>query len=139
MKMYETPHGLNDYLDTRFECGCGREHYASLKFVSVRKDAMEDLIAKWAQAGVVGLKTDYFESDEPEVLQVMQNVAECCARNRLMVLYHGCVRPGGECRTYPNILSTEAVYGEENHETGRVKGTGQEGKAAGKCICLCVR
>ena len=43
MKMYETPHELNDYLDTRFECDCGREHYASLKFVSVRKDALEDL------------------------------------------------------------------------------------------------
>ena len=43
MKMYETPRGLNDYLDTRFECDCGREHYASLKFVSVRKDALEDL------------------------------------------------------------------------------------------------
>jgi len=43
MKMYDTPHGLNDYLDTRFECDCGREHYASLKFVSVRKDALEDL------------------------------------------------------------------------------------------------
>ena len=43
MKMYETPHGLSDYLDKRFECGCGREHYASLKFVSVRKDALEDL------------------------------------------------------------------------------------------------
>ena len=43
MKMYETPHALNDYLDTRFECDCGREHYASLKFVSVRKDALEDL------------------------------------------------------------------------------------------------
>ena len=43
MKMYETPHALNDYLDTRFECDCGREHYASLKFVSVRKNALEDL------------------------------------------------------------------------------------------------
>ena len=43
MKMYETPHGLNDYLDKRFECDCGKEHYASLKFVSVRKDALEDL------------------------------------------------------------------------------------------------
>ena len=43
MKFYDTPHGLNDYLDTRFECDCGREHYASLKFVSVRKDALEDL------------------------------------------------------------------------------------------------
>lgn len=80
------------------------------------KDAMEALVAKWAEAGVAGLKTDYFESDEPSVLQVMQNVAECCAKNRLMVLYHGCIRPGGECRTYPNILSTEAVLGEEFHK-----------------------
>jgi len=80
------------------------------------KASMESLIAKWKAAGVVGLKTDYFESDEPSVLQVMQNVAECCAKNQLMVLYHGCIRPGGECRTYPNILSTEAVLGEEFHK-----------------------
>lgn len=80
------------------------------------KEKMETLIKKWKAAGVVGLKTDYFESDEQSVLQVMQNVAECCAENQLMVLYHGCVRPGGECRTYPNILSTEAVLGEEFHK-----------------------
>lgn len=43
MKMYDTPHALGDYLDTTFECNCGRDHYASLKFVSVRKDALEDL------------------------------------------------------------------------------------------------
>ena len=79
-------------------------------------ETMEKLFTKWKEAGVVGLKTDYFEGDETTVLQVMQNVAECTAKLKLMVLYHGCVRPGGECRTYPNILSTEAVYGEENHK-----------------------
>ncbi len=80
------------------------------------KESMEALLASWKKAGVVGLKTDYFESDEQSVLQVMQNVAECCAKNQLMVLYHGCIRPGGECRTYPNILSMEAVLGEEYHK-----------------------
>lgn len=77
---------------------------------------LEYLFAKWKTAGVVGLKTDYFESDEPKVLKVMENVAVCSAKNQLMVLYHGCIRPGGECRTYPNILSTEAVQGEEWHK-----------------------
>ena len=43
MKFYDTPHSLTDYLDTRFECDCGREHYAPLKFVSIRKDALGDL------------------------------------------------------------------------------------------------
>ena len=43
MKMYAEPHGLNDYLDKTFECDCGKEHYAALRYVSVRKDALEDL------------------------------------------------------------------------------------------------
>ena len=43
MIMPNTPQGLSTYLDTTFTCDCGREHYASLKFVSVRKDALEDL------------------------------------------------------------------------------------------------
>lgn len=77
---------------------------------------MEKLFKSWAEAGVVGLKTDYFESDEIAVLNVMEKTAICAAENRLMVLYHGCVHPAGEARTYPNILTTEAVLGEENHK-----------------------
>ncbi len=77
---------------------------------------MEKLFKSWADAGVVGLKTDYFESDAPNVLGVMEKTAICAAENRLMLLYHGCVHPGGESRTYPNILSWEAVLGAENHK-----------------------
>ena len=43
MNMYETPHALGDYLDTTFECDCGKTHYAALKYVSVGKDAVNDL------------------------------------------------------------------------------------------------
>ncbi len=43
MKIYETPHPLNDYLDTRFTCDCGKEHYASLRSVSIGKNALLDL------------------------------------------------------------------------------------------------
>ena len=41
--MYDQPHCLGDYLDRHFTCSCGREHYAPLKHVSVRKGALEDL------------------------------------------------------------------------------------------------
>ena len=61
MKMYSEPHGLNDYLDTRFECECGKEHYVSLKFVSVRKDALEDLPVF---AKELGFKSPYLISDK---------------------------------------------------------------------------
>ena len=61
MDMYEQPHPLNDYLDRVFTCNCGKEHYAPLKFVSVRKDALEDL-PRFAQE--LGFKSLYLISDQ---------------------------------------------------------------------------
>ena len=61
MEMYAQPHPLNDYLDRRFTCDCGKEHYASLKFVSVRKDALEDLPRF---VGDLGFKSLYLISDK---------------------------------------------------------------------------
>ncbi len=82
----------------------------------VDEDKMDELFSRWSAAGAVGLKTDYFESDAQNVLNVMENAAKCAAKYKLMILYHGCVIPYGESRTYPNILTTEAVQGEENHK-----------------------
>lgn len=74
---------------------------------------IEERFSKWSKAGVVGIKTDYFESDAIEVLESMRNCAEIGAKYELMIYYHGCIHPCGETRTYPNIMSTEAVLGEE--------------------------
>ena len=43
MDMYKEPQGLNSYLDIVFSCSCGKEHYAPLKHVSIRKNALENL------------------------------------------------------------------------------------------------
>lgn len=76
-------------------------------------DEIERLFSQWHTWGVVGVKTDYFESDAADVLEVMRNCAEIGARYKLMIYYHGCINPCGETRTYPNIMSSEAVLGEE--------------------------
>ena len=61
MNMPNTPQGLSTYLDTHFTCDCGKEHYASLKYVSVRKDALEDLPVF---AKELGFKSLYLISDK---------------------------------------------------------------------------
>ena len=38
------------------------------------------------------------------------------AKNKLMVLFHGCTLPRGESRTYPNVISYEAVNGSEYYK-----------------------
>lgn len=76
-------------------------------------EEIEKTFAQWEEWGVKGVKTDYFESDDIDVLQVMHNCAEIGAKHHLMIYYHGCINPCGETRTYPNIMSSEAVLGEE--------------------------
>lgn len=43
MEMPEVPRPLSTYLNTRLTCSCGRQHYAPLKRVSIRRDALQDL------------------------------------------------------------------------------------------------
>ena len=66
--------------------------------------------------GVKGVKVDYYESDTQETMRQMHLCAEIAAKNKLMVLFHGCTVPRGECRTYPHILSTEAINGSEYYK-----------------------
>lgn len=63
--------------------------------------------------GVSGVKVDYYESDTQETMKQMNMCADIAAKNKLMVLFHGCTLPRGESRTYPNIVSYEAVNGTE--------------------------
>lgn len=72
---------------------------------------------EWAQSiGVKGVKVDYYESDNQATMNQMQLCAEIAAEHEIMVLFHGCTNPGGENRTFPNVLSYEAVYGAEYYK-----------------------
>ncbi len=66
--------------------------------------------------GVKGVKVDYYESDTQETMKQMYLCMKIAAENKLMVLFHGCTIPRGESRTYPNVISFEAVNGSEYYK-----------------------
>lgn len=66
--------------------------------------------------GVRGVKVDYYESDTQETMKQMHLCADIAAKNNLLVLFHGCTLPRGESRTYPNVVSYEAVNGTEYYK-----------------------
>ncbi|MBQ5335898.1 MAG: glycoside hydrolase family 97 catalytic domain-containing protein, partial [Oscillospiraceae bacterium] len=66
--------------------------------------------------GVKGVKVDYYESDTQETMKQMYLCMDIAAKNKLMVLFHGCTLPRGESRTYPNVVSYEAVNGAEYYK-----------------------
>ena len=63
--------------------------------------------------GVAGVKIDFFSGDTQENMDYCIDLLECAARHRLLVNFHGATIPRGWQRTYPNLLTTEGVYGAE--------------------------
>ncbi|MBO7521994.1 MAG: glycoside hydrolase family 97 catalytic domain-containing protein, partial [Opitutales bacterium] len=66
-----------------------------------------------AENGVAGLKIDFIERDDQLANQMCENFARLAAKYKLVIFFHGCMRPTGMNRTYPNILSYESVRGNE--------------------------
>ncbi len=63
--------------------------------------------------GVAGVKIDFFSGDNQMNMSYCQDLLESAARHHLMINFHGATIPRGWQRTYPNLLSTEGVYGAE--------------------------
>lgn len=68
----------------------------------------------WCESqGVSGVKIDFFSGDTNKNIAYMAELLECAARHKLLVNFHGATLPRGWQRTYPNLITTEAVYGAE--------------------------
>ncbi len=63
--------------------------------------------------GAKGIKVDFFDRDDQQAIQWMEAIAKAAAERQLMVNFHGCSKPTGMQRKYPNIVNYEAVRGEE--------------------------
>ena len=59
------------------------------------------------------MKIDFFSGDTNLNIKYMIKLLESAAEHHLLVNFHGATIPRGWQRTYPNLVSTEAVYGAE--------------------------
>ena len=73
----------------------------------------ERLLSQWASWGVAGIKVDFLLSDRASRIAMYGAIARDAARHHLAVVFHGCTVPRGIQRTWPNVLTMEAVKGAE--------------------------
>lgn len=78
-------------------------------FDNVRRFEL-DMLKQW---GVKGVKVDFFQSDKPEIMALYHAILKDAADAKIMVNFHGCTLPRGWSRTWPHLMSMEAVRGEE--------------------------
>jgi alpha-glucosidase len=65
--------------------------------------------------GIKGVKVDFFQSDKQDLIQLYLDILKDAADCQMMVYFHGCTLPRGWSRTYPNLMTMEAVRGAESY------------------------
>ena len=67
----------------------------------------------FAKLGAKGFKVDFMDRGDAGAERFLWTFADECAKNRMLVDYHGAHRPTGMSRAYPNVLNYEGVRGLE--------------------------
>jgi alpha-glucosidase len=76
------------------------------------------LFEKW---GIAGVKIDFMDRDDQQMVEFYRKVAKLAAEHHLMVDFHGAYKADGIERTWPNVLTREGVLGlEYNKWSARV-------------------
>jgi alpha-glucosidase len=86
--------------------------------VDQQMEAAFPLYEKW---GIAGVKIDFMDRDDQQMVDFYRRTAKLAAEHHLMVDFHGAYKPDGLERTWPNVLTREGVLGlEYNKWSGRV-------------------
>jgi len=76
-------------------------------------DQFEPAFTQFTKWGVKGLKVDFMQRDDQKVMQFYERVCREAAKRKMLVDFHGGIRPATMTRTWPNLVSTEGVRGLE--------------------------
>jgi hypothetical protein len=76
-------------------------------------DDRDKEFSKLKEMGIAGIKVDFFGGDGQSMIAYYHAMLKDAAAHELMINFHGATLPRGWQRTYPNLLTTEAIKGEE--------------------------
>ena len=82
------------------------------------REKIDEAFDKFSQWGIKGIKMDFMNRDDQEMVDFYYEVARKAAARKMLVDFHGAYKPTGWLRTFPNVLTSEGVAGLENHKWG---------------------
>ena len=74
---------------------------------------MDQAFPLFEQWGVAGVKIDFMNRDDEQMVAWYRHVVELAAQHHLMIDFHGAFKPDGLRRTWPNLVTREGVMGKE--------------------------
>jgi hypothetical protein len=77
------------------------------------KEGREEEFSRLQSIGIKGVKIDFFGGDGQSMIQYYIDILNDAAKHKLLVNFHGATLPRGWQKTYPHLMTTEAIYGME--------------------------
>jgi alpha-glucosidase len=78
-----------------------------------RDDAYKKAFALYEAWGIAGVKIDFMDRDDQEMVNWYEKITAAAAEHKLMVNFHGAFKTSGFDRTYPNQVTREGILGNE--------------------------
>ncbi len=97
---------------TRYAESLGIKLILWLNWENVQKE-MDQAFPLYRQWGIAGVKIDYMDRDDQEMVAFYHQVLQKAAEHQLLVDFHGAYKPTGTRRTWPNLITREGVLGLE--------------------------
>ena len=86
-----------------------------------RNDAYLEAFPLYEKWGIAGVKIDFMNRDDQDMVNWYEKITKSAAEHHLMVNFHGAFKPTGMIRTYPNQITREGILGNEyNRWSSRV-------------------
>lgn len=76
-------------------------------------DQLEMAFQQFKDWGIRGIKVDFMNRDDQQMINFYHKIAQKSAENQMLVDFHGAHKPAGLQRMYPNVLTIEGVNGGE--------------------------
>ena len=96
--------------------GVGLMLWAHWENIAPRMDEVLDTYARW---GIKGVKIDFLDRDDQDIVDFYQRIAAATAKRQLLLDLHGAYVPAGLQRSYPNFITQEGVLGAEWNKMGK--------------------
>ena len=77
------------------------------------EDQFEPAMAQLERWGAKGIKVDFMQRDDQKMMEYYHRVSREAAKRKMLVDFHGAIRPAALTRTWPNLISAEGVRGLE--------------------------
>jgi alpha-glucosidase len=81
---------------------------------------MDEAFAQYEKWGIAGVKIDFMDRDDQEMVWWYDKTVKKAAEHHLLVNFHGAFKPTGYRRTMPNLITREGIMGNEYNKWSKL-------------------